>query len=88
MDITVSPTEDGKNVRLSFYTSFFVHGIKIAFNLNCLLFSTRGSVSLSSISDEFLSRIRSVDCGITCNFIWDGGGRWVQHTWKSHVKGT
>ena len=58
------------------------------FQLKCALFSTRGSVSLSSISGEYLRGIRSADCGITCNFMWDGRGRWVHNTWKSHVNGT
>ena len=51
-------------------------------------FFTRGSVSLSSIPDERLRLIARTDCGITCKFIWDGRGRWVQNTWKPHVKGT
>ncbi|KAK2567380.1 Gelation factor [Acropora cervicornis] len=45
-----------------------------------------GSVSLSSIPDERLKLIARTDCGITCKFIWDGRGRWVQNTWKPHVK--
>lgn len=57
-------------------------------NWICRLLSTRGSVSLSSIPDERLSLITRTDCGITCKFIWDGRGRWVQNTWKPHVKGT
>ncbi|XP_068730423.1 uncharacterized protein [Montipora capricornis] len=48
--------------------------------------ATDGSSSLSVISEEQLSLIRNTDCGITCKFMWDGRGRWVQNTWKSNVK--
>ena len=69
-------------------TKLIASRMQPTFQLKCALFSTRGRVSLSNISEAYFRGFRNADCGITCNFMWDGRGRWVHNTWKSHVNGT
>lgn len=52
------------------------------------VFFIRGRVSFASIANEYLRGDSNIDCDVKCNLMWDGYGRWVQNTWKSHAKGT
>ena len=57
---------------------------------NLFLFFIQGLFLFNSLPTDLLLKLGKkydFSCGMKCQLIWDGYGRWAQETWKPYLKG-